>query len=261
MSFSLDRLPDDCRHLAFESVGSTNALALHYGEQGDPGFLWISAQRQTEGRGRRGRAWVSDDGNLYASLLIVDDRVQGRDYSNLPLVMAIAIYEAVARTAGTFDGRLAIKWPNDLLVDGAKISGMLLEQRMLKHDRLALAIGFGVNCLTEPERGQVERQATSLKLEGAPVLPSDLLDVLSEQVLHWLRVWNLGSGLEAVLNAWRERAIGLGRAVTVRLPNEELSGTFEEIAQDGALMLRTADGGTRRVLAGDVFFSDGDRHA
>lgn len=261
MGFSLSNLPDECRHIAFDTVGSTNSVALDHAARGDAGFLWISARRQTAGRGRRGRAWSSDGDNLYASLLICEPSNADRDYGNLPLVAAVALHDTIVRTAGDFDGRLAIKWPNDILIGGAKLAGMLLEHHALEDGRSALVIGIGVNCLADPDPRQVERQATSLKAEGVPVLPSDLLETLSERMLHWLRVWNLGAGLPAVLAVWTERAVGIGKSARVRLPQEEVTGRFEEIASDGALVLRTSDGQLRRVLAGDVFFADGDKHA
>src|SRR6476646_7487966 len=114
------------RLVAHEVLGSTNAEALSLARQGESGPLWVVADRQTAGRGRRGRAWISEPGNLYASLLLTDPAPAER-WPQLSFVAALAVYDAVIAVASAFAPRLAIKWPNDLLLDGAKFAGVLIE--------------------------------------------------------------------------------------------------------------------------------------
>ncbi|KAB2862444.1 MAG: biotin--[acetyl-CoA-carboxylase] ligase, partial [Bauldia sp.] len=135
---------------AHDSVGSTNALALDHARAGDPGNLWVTARRQLEGRGRRGRPWISEEGNLYASLLLVDPAPVSF-LGTLPLVAAVAVYRALRPLFAATPQALAIKWPNDILVDGRKINGILLESERLPGGRMAVVVGCGVNCRHHPD--------------------------------------------------------------------------------------------------------------
>ena len=112
--------------MALVDVGSTNAVALEQAVKGDKGPLWITAESQSAGRARRGRAWVSEPGNLYASLLLIDPAPQDQ-LATLPLVISLALHVALVAARPELEKRLKIKWPNDLLLDGKKLSGILLE--------------------------------------------------------------------------------------------------------------------------------------
>jgi BirA family biotin operon repressor/biotin-[acetyl-CoA-carboxylase] ligase len=217
-------------HLA--EVGSTNDwLLARAGEL--PDGHWVVADRQTAGRGRRGRVWQDGQGNLMASVLV---RSRGA-VQQLSFVAAVALREAVA-AACAVEARL--KWPNDLLVDGAKVSGILLERA-----GDALVIGFGVNVAGYP--GDTERRAAALGGEVGGVLAA-----LRRCFAAWREVWET-AGFAPVRAAWLAGADGLGGGLEVRLGGEVLRGVFMGLDDEGALLLGLSGGGTRAVHAGEVF--------
>ncbi|MFM2278806.1 MAG: hypothetical protein RLZZ444_1037, partial [Pseudomonadota bacterium] len=139
------------RHVALDEVGSTNTYALEKARDGDPGLLWVTARRQTSGRGRRNRPWVSEPGNLYASLLLIDAVADLSSLAALPLAAALAVHDAVAAEFTWAPERVRIKWPNDILLDGKKLCGILLEGEKLPNGRHAVVIGCGVNIVHKPD--------------------------------------------------------------------------------------------------------------
>ena len=128
-----------------DTVGSTNTEALALAQAGERGPLWITARRQNAGRGRRGRVWVSEPGNLYASLLLSDPSPPDRA-AELSFVAALAVHDAVTSLIARAPARLSLKWPNDLLFDGKKFAGILIEG-----EGPAVVIGVGVNCAHHPK--------------------------------------------------------------------------------------------------------------
>ena len=223
-------------------TGSTNADLADLARAGAVDGLWLRAERQTAGRGRQGRAWDSPAGNLYASTLV---RLYPTDppAATLALVAAVALEEAVA----VFLPRGAvIKWPNDLLIDGAKLSGILLERA---DD--AVIIGFGVNLAHHPQA--LDRPATSLAAHGHAPDPHLFLETLAESMARWVSRWR-GEGLPPIRDRWTARAHPPGTALTARLADgTSLDGLFEGLTGDGALILRLADGAHRVIHAADVF--------
>ena len=235
------------RILTVAETGSTNAdlLALARAGSGEDG-LWLRAGRQTAGKGRQGRAWDSPAGNLFASTLV---RLSAGDppAATLALVAAVALEEAVrlalppARTR-----QLALKWPNDLLIAGAKLSGILLERA----DDWVV-IGVGVNVAHHP--ALADRATTSLAAEGAAVDAAAFLSHLADLTAAWLHLWRR-DGLAPVVARWSERAHPPGTPLVARLPNgESVEGVFAALDQAGALVLRLADGTHRAIHAGDIF--------
>ena len=215
--------------------------------------LWLRAERQTAGRGRQGRLWISPIGNLHASTLV---RLRPIDppAATLALVAGVAVEEAVAVFVGGHERAVALKWPNDLLLGGAKLAGTLLERA---DD--AVVIGIGANVLHCPDLP--DRPTTSLAAHGIDVAPETLLDTLVEAFARWLSRWR-GEGLAPVRARWLERAHPIGTALTARLPDgSAIDGLFEGLDANGALILRPSTslgralaGGERRVIhAGDVF--------
>jgi BirA family biotin operon repressor/biotin-[acetyl-CoA-carboxylase] ligase len=244
---------DKARVLRFDSIDSTSSEAFRRAAAGDPGDLWITAGRQLKGRGRRNRAWTSELGNLYASLLLRPPVSVGRA-GELSFVAAVALCDAVAAAAPALSPKLALKWPNDLMVSGRKLSGILLESSARTGAPLeAVVIGFGVNCASHPE--SADYPVTSLKAEGATVSPADLLEALMDSFSAAYGVWALGQGFASVRALWLARAAGLGETITVRLANREIRGTFEALGPDGALAVRGADGTLQHIAAGEVFFA------
>lgn len=228
-------------------TGSTNADMLALARSGVDEGLWLRAERQTEGRGRQGRGWVSPGGNFYASTVV---RLRPTDppAATLALVAAVALEEVVRLLIpGRHDGgRVRLKWPNDLLIDGAKSSGILLERA---DD--AVVIGFGVNIAHHPDLA--DRATTSLAEHGVAITPADFAARLAEMFAAWLHLWR-GEGLAPVRARWIDRAHPSGTLLTTRLPDgATVDGAFEELDQHGALILRLADGGRRVIHAGDVF--------
>src|SRR5260221_3922122 len=235
------------RLIAHEVLGWPNAGVLHLARKGERGPLWVTAERQSAGRGRRGRAWISPPGNLYASLLLTGPAA-AEHWPQLSFVAALAIHDAVVEVAGDLKPLLAIKWPNDLLLAGAKFAGILIEG---EGDVNAVAIGIGVNCARHP--ADTEFPATDLAAAGVPVAPKTLFLALSVKMLGRIAQWNAGEGLSTIRADWLARASGVGEGVRVRLAEPEIAGLFQALGQARPPVLRLADGSTATVAAGDVF--------
>ena len=221
---------------------------MRLAREGDPGPLWVVARSQTGGRGRQGRGWTSPPGNLYASLLLIDPAPPARA-PQLGFVAGVALARAVRGLLGG-DPRLLLKWPNDLLHDGAKLSGMLLEGATLPDGRFACVIGFGVNCRSHPEG--LAYAATDLAAIGSPCGPADVLEALSGGMVHWLDRWQAGDGFAAVRDAWMREAMAPGSPLRVVTAGRTLEGRFAGLDGAGRLRLAT-DAGENLVEAGDVF--------
>ena len=226
-------------------IDSTNEACRLRALAGDEAGLVIRADRQTAGRGRRGRSWNSPEGNLYASLLLRPE---------CPVSEAAALgFAAVTAMGDVAEALLPAaaqvrhKWPNDLLINGAKASGILLETQPG-----FLVLGIGVNIASHP--ADTPYPATDLIAEGAaPISPQALLERLLATFAPLYDQWE-ADFFAALLPAWRRRAAGLGEAVEVRLERETLSGLFKDLEPDGTLRLALADGTERRIAAGDVYF-------
>ncbi|AXS40400.1 biotin--[acetyl-CoA-carboxylase] ligase [Breoghania sp. L-A4] len=238
------------RRLHLDTVGSTNINAFEAARGGDAGDLWITASMQEQGRGRRGRAWVSERGNLYASLLLIDPGPREK-LGELPMVCAVALADAVEAATGSH-GLVRLKWPNDLLVDDAKISGILLESETLGDGRCAVVCGFGVNCAHHPDPENY--RATDLTELGFLIPPDHLFDRLASAMRARLAQWSKGAGFGAIRESWIARAARLGEHVTIRLGDTTYEGIFRTIDEDGRLVLTQGDGSERRISAGDLFF-------
>ena len=215
---------------------------LALAEQGVADGTWLRAGRQVGGRGRMGRSWESPSGNLYCSTLV---RLRAGDPPAhlLALVAANAVHALVAPLC---DGQARIKWPNDVLVDGAKIAGILLERA-----GDAIVVGIGVNVVGHPTG--LDRPVTSLAAQGADIAEAGaLLDRLAQLFGHWLAIWR-AQGLEPVRAHWLLNAHPTGTAMRVVQPDgETIEGSFDTLDQQGMLILRLANGDTRAIHAGDI---------
>ena len=238
------------RLLAFDTLGSTNAEALARARAGEPGPLWITSACQTAGRGRRGRSFVSERGNLYASLLMTDASPVDRA-AELAFVAALAAHDAVVDAAGELGPRLAVKWPNDLLCDGAKLAGILVEGESATGRPLVTVVGIGINCAHHP--AQTDHPAIDLLAAGTRVTPEVLFTALSRAMRQRLTEWDRGRGFAATRAAWLARAANLGMPVRVNLADRQLEGHFETLDACGRLVLRLGDGTAEIITAGDVF--------
>ncbi|WP_051228359.1 biotin--[acetyl-CoA-carboxylase] ligase [Pleomorphomonas oryzae] len=232
-----------------DAVGSTNAEAFERAKQGAASGLWIVARRQTAGRGRRGRVWASEPGNLYSSLMLRDPVEEVR-LGELPLVVALAVHDAVAAALPPFArADLAIKWPNDILYSGAKLCGILIEATATPEGRVAV-VGIGINCAHHPD--VTLYNATDLAKVGYPTDPQAMFTLLSAAMARRLDEWRTGS-FALLREAWLSRARGVGEAITVRLPTREITGIFLGLDGEGRLLLRH-EGAVEAISAGDVFF-------
>jgi BirA family biotin operon repressor/biotin-[acetyl-CoA-carboxylase] ligase len=235
------------RHIAYDTLGSTNAEALALARAGERGPLWVTAKSQSAGRGRRGGQWVSPPGNLYATLLLVEPSPP-EIAPQLSFVAALAVHDAVAACAPQLGPSLKVKWPNDLLLDGAKTAGILIEGE--SEPAFAVVIGFGVNCIDHPF--DTYFPATDLLLAGAVVAPEALFATLSAAMLRRLAQWQGGAGFATIRADWLKRAAGLGDDIRVRLPQRELRGRFQGLDEAGRLLVEQP-GGLATVTAGEVF--------
>ncbi|MCC0035989.1 MAG: biotin--[acetyl-CoA-carboxylase] ligase [Hoeflea sp.] len=243
----------DFRHIELGDVASTNIECMERARAGDPGGLWITAVRQTGGRARRGRNWVSEPGNLYSSLLLIDPAPL-EALASLPMAVTVAVHDAIASVLPADAAEaLRIKWPNDMLIAGRKTSGILIEAEQLADGRRAVVIGCGVNVAHFPEAGLYP--ATCLNDQGSAATPQDLFARLVVSMDHTLKVWDQGRGLPAIREAWIDRAQGIGDPVTVNLPERKIHGLFDGIDDEGRLMLAMPDGSRQMIASGDVFFS------
>ena len=224
-------------------TGSTNDDLAASAREGAPEGLWLRAERQTGGRGRQGREWHSPPGNLHASTLV---RLRPGDppAPTLALVAAVALHEVASAFAG--GARIEIKWPNDLTVAGAKLSGILLE-------RLddAVIVGFGVNLAEHPD--EIARPATSFAALGGAPDPARFLEALAASFAGWLERWR-EEGLAQVRTRWLAAAHPPGTALSTHTASGAwVEGWFDGLDESGALKLRLADGTSHVIHAGDVF--------
>ncbi len=237
----------------FAELDSTNAEARRRAEAGERGPVWLLARRQTAGRGRRGRAWEAGQGNLTATLLLSLDKTP-LEAAQLAFVTGLAVARMIEAYVPA--DVIALKWPNDVLIDGRKASGMLIESGLAAGGGLWLAIGVGVNLADYPT--DVERPAAALAGRLRPGIPrpptqDEALAHLSAAFGEALSLW-LAEGFEPIRQAWTARAQGLGGPCTARLDTETVTGVAEGLDADGALLLRLPGGAPRRITAGDVFF-------
>jgi BirA family biotin operon repressor/biotin-[acetyl-CoA-carboxylase] ligase len=229
-------------------VDSTNRVALARAQAGETGPLWITAVRQTAGRGRSGRAWSSEPGNLYATLM-TRLNCHPTAVPGLSLLAGVAVHDAIVAAAGRPVPGLRLKWPNDVLIGPAKCAGILAES-LMGRDAVTVAIGIGINLAWHP--ADLGREATHLAAHGVSVEPGAVLDALAETMEHWLVQWNNGTAFSDVRAAWLQRAGAGGEACTVNTGSERISGSFAGLDDAGSLLVADSAGTIRTVTFGDV---------
>lgn len=240
------------RLLAYETLGSTNDVAMARLRAGDPGGLFVRATCQTGGRGRQGRVWQSPPGNLYASLAL-RLRVSSAVAPQLGFVAGVALATTLRLRLGG-DPRLRIKWPNDMTFAGAKLAGLLLESTLLGPDEIGCVAGFGVNCRSHPDG--LPYPSTDLAAAGDPAPdPDTILADLAEALAQQLALWRGGTHFDAIRAAWLSLATDRGTRLAVALSDRRLSGTFQGLDPSGRLLLQT-EAGDVSVDAGDVFMPE-----
>lgn len=236
----------------FASVDSTSTRADELTRAGERPPFWVTADRQLGGRGRLGRRWVSEVGNLYASHALVA-RKPVATLPQLSIVLGLAAARAIEEAAGA---RVRLKWPNDLMLDGHKIGGLLLDLRNV--GETVVIAGFGINCAHHPR--DVRYPASDLASLGHPVEPVGLFEALRPSVATALEEWH-SNGFCAFRTQWLARAHGMGDRIGIATGDERIEGTVEGMDEEGRLVLR--EGSARRVVsAGDWLPPDaGGPHA
>ncbi|MEA2882081.1 MAG: BirA family transcriptional regulator [Bradyrhizobium sp.] len=235
------------RLAAFERIGSTNAEALARAREGERGPVWFVTSEQTAGRGRRHRPWIAPRGNLACSVLEVMD-VSPSVAATLGFAAGLALLAAL-RAAESDKMEFALKWPNDVLADGKKLAGILLEAEAVG-DRLAVVVGIGTNVIAAPEG----TPATSLRTLGIELEAGQLFASLSDAWTEFRGIWDEGRGFAEIRQRWLQRAAGLGRPVSILSGSSTVTGTFDTIDETGCMIVRTSDGGRIPISAGDVYF-------
>jgi BirA family biotin operon repressor/biotin-[acetyl-CoA-carboxylase] ligase len=248
MSAEAPPLPPPFRLIAYETIGSTSDEAKRFARDGAEEGLIVWAKAQTTGRGRRGRVWVSPPGNLHMSLVLRPNCRAGVA-AQLGFVAALGMADALGEVAAGV--AVSCKWPNDLLANGKKIAGILLETEMTGGELPDFfVLGIGVNLAASPD--DTPYLATSLAEEGAPdVVPLIVIPAFVRRFAIWRDRWREG-GFAPVRAGWLARAAGLGQPIQVRLERDTLAGRFLDLDVDGALVLDIA-GVSRRIAAGEIF--------
>lgn len=234
----------------YDSVASTNDEAASMARMGGPEGLCIVATEQTEGRGREGREWVSKAGTgLYVSV-VLRPGLETRFYPVIPLLGAVAVYDAIEQTCGE---KPDIKWPNDILIKGKKISGILAETCETDIG-LAVILGIGINLTSAGFEGDLERSATAIEdIAGSEADCEALLRALTHYLSVHYDELESESAISELLKSWSLRSsFASGKEVTVKTRNESIAGTTEGLDPLGSLLVRTADGNLITVTAGDV---------
>lgn len=246
------KLPPAYRLVALDSVVSSNEEAKKLAAAGAEDGTLIWAREQTGGKGRQGRAWTSPRGNLYLSLILRPD-CPAKQAAQLGFAAALALGDAIGSVAPPLI-EVTYKWPNDVLANGRKVAGILLEAQSDNEGGVEwLVLGLGANVKSFPRDSDLA--ATSLHFEGcaASVTETDLLQAFARHFLSWVNLW-LEEGFEPLRKAWMRHAEGKGEIVRARLPRETLEGRFLDLDSEGHLLLDTGEGSPRAIAVGDVFF-------
>ncbi len=229
----------DVRH--YDSLGSTNDEAVRLAREGVPHGTVVHADRQTAGRGRLSRHWQSPPGNLYLSIVLRPDVPAARRWE-IGFMAALAVADAI-ETMLPNKLRTTLKWPNDVLLNGGKIAGILLENA-----DAAAVLGIGVNVMQAPG-GLTYKTATIVGCGGLATVDGIRASLLTA-LANWWEIWEL-NGFSPIRAAWLARAHPQGTQLRLTIGDQSVEGRFADLAPDGALLVDT-DAGRQRVVAGDV---------
>jgi BirA family transcriptional regulator, biotin operon repressor / biotin---[acetyl-CoA-carboxylase] ligase len=230
-------------------IDSTNSEAMRRVTSGETGPLWIRAEAQSRGRGRSGRSWTSEPGNLYATLLFAPGCAPSEAHQ-LSLLTGVAVYDAIAAMAGGNITGLRLKWPNDVLIGSAKVAGILAESTTGRDGLLVAVVGVGINLAHAP--ADAGHSTTYLSKHGVSADPATALDQLDKAMQHWLGTWGRGHGFAAIRGAWLERAGSIGETLAINASEGRVEGRFAGLDADGSLLLTDTAGRERCFQFGDV---------
>lgn len=242
-------MPIDWQIKLFQNLPSTQDVAMALAEdEGEEGTV-IQALTQSKGRGRRGNQWEAPIGNLYLSFLLRPD-FDFQKAGQVSFIVALAVARAVQNYIKPDAHKVQAKWPNDILVNGLKISGILLESSMKDNALSGLVVGIGVNVFAKPDL------ATSLNdVAKEPVYVNKVRDDILKEFSDIYSQWQK-DGFTFVHKEWLSIAYGVGENITARLPNISYKGEFQSINDDGALILKEANGRERIIHAAEVYFGE-----
>lgn len=235
----------------FDRIGSTNDLAMARAEAAGADKLWIVAQSQEAGRGRHGRVWASPPGNLYASLLLLDPAAPD-SAAQLGFVAGVALGTALRRLVPA-SPPIQLKWPNDALWRGAKLSGLIVEGMRLKNGQFACILGIGVNCASHPSDLTVATTDLT-SIAQRPISAAKVLFELSDELPQALRRWRRGLGFDQIRGEWLSLAGGVGETVRADTGTRVYEGRFRTIDASGRLVL-DCPAGAVTIAAGEVFLA------
>lgn len=244
--------------IIFDEIDSTNSEGLRMAKSESPGDVVILAKRQTVGRGQKGNLWESLPGNLHATILL-KITATSNPISNLSFVMANAVYETIAELCNTQEiqeplRKIELKWPNDVLIEGKKVAGILLESITISGKKYVV-IGIGVNVQHYP--AYLNLPITSLKNEGINLAnPDKFLNILMNKFNKLYLSWQYEGGFEQTRNDWLKRAYNLNNIVTIDNGLQRISGIFKSIEKDGSIILELASGQICNFAAGKVLISN-----
>lgn len=231
--------------LDYDEVGSTNDEALRLSKNLTPKQkLVITAHRQTKGRGRRGRNWISLDGNLFMSQLF---NWPQKESGAMPFIASLSVLNTILKISP--HTHVELKWPNDVLLNNCKVSGILLE----RGEKDAIVIGIGVNIKYAPDSNSLLYPTTSLQSDGIDCSYTDFLKLYLDEFDNLLQLYTT-KGMPVVVSQWLQHAKGIGFPITVHTAQNELHGVFKGVSSEGTLQLETLDGKVIDINAGDVFF-------
>lgn len=235
--------------LRFDTIDSTNTEAAKQARLGADEGLCVLARQQTAGRGRKGRAWVSDmDAGLYFSL-VLRPKVAVRYLPLITLMTGVAVHDALRE----FDLRPDIKWVNDILIGDLKISGILAET-VDTPQGLAVVVGIGVNLTSRAFPDEIAATATSIETKtGRPIAADEVAEQLTGYLSYFYEILNAPGGPAEIVDQWRRRSSYFsGKSVRVTLESEVIEGTTDGLEENGALRVKTQGGSVTIIQAGDV---------
>jgi BirA family biotin operon repressor/biotin-[acetyl-CoA-carboxylase] ligase len=245
----------DYHLLSFDSLDSTNEEAKRLAQAGAKSGAIIWARSQTQGRGRQGRVWESQDGNLYVTFLLAASEPIAK-LAELSFVAALAVADTV-RPLLPSGGDLRCKWPNDIYLNGKKLAGILLESLETQNPEASkkrwVIVGIGINVENCPE--SLKESATCLKQCGVEIISAKIvLARLIDDFFRWHGIWR-EQGFAVLREKWLAQAYGMGKAARVVTPQQEWSGKFTGLGESGEMLLQQKDGTVTPLTAGEVFFS------
>lgn len=239
--------------IILDETDSTNNEAKKLAANNPSGNFVISTQHQTNGRGRYGKSWESLEGNLYFSILL-DSETFITKQTDLSFVSALSVYNAirVTRLYSKLDFDISLKWPNDVLIDGAKVSGILLESVRV-HNRQKLIIGIGINVLASPNLDTQYQTTSIFKSTQKHYTTSYILNIVMSSFMHYYKLWET-KGFLYIRHLWLKKAYHQDKMILVNDGTNKISGIFQDVDTHGAMRIKLASGEIHTISVGEIFF-------